>query len=134
MKISYLVDTDWIIDHFGRIQPVTRKMKELRPQGIALSIISVAELYEGVFGSKDPTGNHKALSAFLRKFPILAIRPEICRIFGEKRARLRKKGTLIGDFDLLIAATCLYHGLILLTNNRRHFELIEGIEILSISG
>jgi predicted nucleic acid-binding protein len=38
---------------------------------------------------------------------------------------------MVGDFDLLIGATGLRHGLTVLTNNRRHFELIEGLPIES---
>jgi tRNA(fMet)-specific endonuclease VapC len=75
------------------VPAVTLKLKELRPEGIALSTISLAELYEGIYGSRDPVGSHKILSSFLRKFPNLGIRPEICRIFGEQRARLRKEGS-----------------------------------------
>jgi len=47
-----------------------------------------------------------------------------------KRGRLRAKKTLIGDFDLLIGATAIRHGLVLLTNNRRHFEMIEGLQLI----
>jgi len=38
---------------------------------------------------------------------------------------------MIGNFDLLIGATVLRHDLTLLTNNRRHFELIEKLQIIS---
>ena len=46
---------------------------------------------------------------------------------------MRKAGRMIGDFDLLIASTCLCHDLTLLTNNVRHFNRIEGLRLLSIS-
>jgi tRNA(fMet)-specific endonuclease VapC len=39
---------------------------------------------------------------------------------------------MIGDFDLLIAATCLCRNLTLLTNNVNHFERIDGLRLLSI--
>jgi len=51
MKVSYLVDTDWIIDHLANVEVITQKLRELQPQGIALSVISLAELYEGVYYS-----------------------------------------------------------------------------------
>jgi len=54
MNVSYLIDTDWIIDHFNKIEKVTRKLEELAPQGLALSIVSLAELYEGIYYSCDP--------------------------------------------------------------------------------
>lgn len=51
--------------------------------------------------------------------------------FGRERARLRAEGNLIGDFDLLIGASALRHGLTVLTNNRRHFQRIRGLDIES---
>jgi len=39
---------------------------------------------------------------------------------------------IIGDMDLLIGATALQHNLTVLTNNRRHFERIEGLRIESL--
>ncbi len=44
---------------------------------------------------------------------------------------MRKRGQTTGDFDLLMAATALRHSLTLLTNNRKHFEIIAGLEIES---
>ena len=42
--MNYLIDTDWVIDHFHHIERVTRRLEELAPQGLALSVISLAEL------------------------------------------------------------------------------------------
>jgi len=47
--MKYLIDTDWIIDHLSGIEKVEKKLEELAPEGLALSIVSVAEVYEGVF-------------------------------------------------------------------------------------
>jgi len=133
MSVSYLIDTDWIIDHFNKIERVTKKLEELAPGGLALSIISLAELYEGIYYSRDPTRSERTLKDFLASgVVILGINEGICKIFGIERGKLRKQGKLIGDFDLLIASTCLYHDLSLLTNNRKHFELVERLEIISI--
>jgi tRNA(fMet)-specific endonuclease VapC len=130
--MSYLIDTDWVIDHFEEHKPTTDKVKELKPEGIALSIISLSELYEGVIYSEDPEKTQYTLDMFLSEFPVLPVDEEICRMFGMHRGRLRMRGKLIGDFDLLIGATCLRWGLTLLGNNRRHYERIEGLRIVSI--
>lgn len=132
MKASYLIDTDWVIDHFNNIKKVTRKLKELRPQGIALSIISLAELYEGVYYSRDSEKSEKTLSTFLTDIQLVGIDDGICKVFARERGKLRKQGKIIGDFDLLIASTCLCYRLALLSNNRRHFEMIEGLNIISV--
>ena len=126
---SFLVDTDWVIDHFNGVQAVTRRLQALRTQGLALSIISVAELWEGVHFSKDPTRSEAMLTEFLSGVVILGIDEEICRRFGQLRGSLRSAGKLVGDFDLLVAASALRHDLTLLTNNRRHFERVEGLRI-----
>jgi tRNA(fMet)-specific endonuclease VapC len=57
---------------------------------------------------------------------------DICSVFAKERGRLRREGSLIGDFDLLIASTCLSHDLTLLTNNVRHFERVNGLRFVSL--
>ena len=130
---SYLLDTDWVIDHFNRVEAVTRRLRELQPRGLALSIISVAELWEGVYFSKDPERSQAILEEFLAGVIVLGIDEEICKRFGQLRGRLRQQGRLVGDFDLLIAASALRYDLTLLTNNRRHFENVEGLRLESVS-
>ena len=62
---------------------------------------------------------------------VLPVDDEVCRIFARERGRLRAAGTPVGDFDILIGATALRHDLTLLTNNRRHFERLESLRIIS---
>jgi len=99
---------------------------------LALSILSLAELYEGVYYSRDPEGDAQDLNNFLRGVTVLGIDEAVVQIFGRERGRLRAAGTLIGDFDLLIAATALQHNLTLLTNNRSHFERVAGVQMESV--
>ena len=102
------------------------------PAGIGLSIISVAELYDGILGSPDPPGGEQSLHDFLAMgVDIVDVDWEICRIFARERGRLRAAGMLIPDFDLMIGATALRHNLTLLSNNRRHFEWLSGLHIIS---
>ena len=44
---------------------------------------------------------------------------------------LKQKGRLISDADILIAATALAHGLILVTNNTAHFQRVPGLRLQS---
>ena len=133
MKISYLIDTDWIIHYLLGAAPVKEKLHRLRPEGLAVSVISLAEVYEGVFYSRDPEASRKGFSEFLENVSILGVDEEICQVFAKERGKLRKKGALIGDFDLLIASTCLFHEVTLLTNNVRHFERIAGLKFISLA-
>ncbi len=56
---------------------------------------------------------------------------ETANIFADIKATLRKRGMLIEDLDLLIAATARRHELVLVTNNRAHFGRIDGLRIES---
>jgi len=128
----YLVETDWAVYYLRGREDVVRKLHELREDGMGLSIISLAELYTGVYYSSKPRKAKESLDNFLSFVTVLGINDGICSIFGEENVRLRKEGLTIDDFDLLIGSTCVYYGLKLLTNNRRHFDRIKGIEIVSI--
>lgn len=130
--MSNLLDTDWAISYLNHVPRTVRRVEELRPEGISVSIVTVAELYEGVLNSPDPERRERALQDFLRPFPIIDLNVPICRIFGVERARLRAAGTRIQDMDLLIGATALHHDLTLLSNNRRHFERLSGLRIISV--
>ena len=131
--MTYLIDTDWVIDHLNHIERVTRRLEERAPEGLALSIISLAELYEGVYFSRDPFESEAALQRFLNpELTILGLDEETCKIFGKERGRLRAAGLTVGDCDLLIGTTALRHSLTLLTNNRRHFDRIAGLRIESL--
>lgn len=132
MSPAYVVDTDWIIDHLNGIEQITLKLEEMRSAGLAVSIVSLAELYEGVLYSKSPAQSKAVLQRFLAGISVLPIDEDVCEVFGRERGRLRQRGTAIGDFDLLIASTCLLHDLTLLTNNRRHFEMVKGLRMVSL--
>jgi predicted nucleic acid-binding protein len=130
--LKYLVDTDWIIDHLNGIESVSKKLEKFAPEGLCTSIISVAELYEGVYGSKNYEASLNALETFLEGITVLSLDQDVCKTFGKERNSLRKQGKIIGDFDLLIASICLRHNLILLTNNKSHFERIDSLKIISL--
>ena len=69
--MRYLVDTDWVIDYLHGREPVVSRLTFFAPQGIGLSIVSLAELYEGVFFSSAPRENEKALLSFLNGVNLL---------------------------------------------------------------
>lgn len=131
MNIRYLVDTDWAIHYLNGQDQILRRLEELRPEGLALSAISLAELYEGVCYSKDSEKSQTMLNNFLKGVSLISIDENTCKQFGRERGRLRVSQKVVGDFDLLIAMTARQYGLTLLTNNRRHFELVEGLVIQS---
>jgi len=132
---THLIDTDWSIDYLqGKIATVRLVNELVRRRRLAISIASVAELYEGVIYSHEPVRRERALKQFLRLARILPIDRDIAKIFGRERGRLRKAKKLheIGDLDILIGATALRYKLSVLTNNRDHFELLQGLKLESL--
>lgn len=87
--MRYLVDTDWVIDYLHRVSPIVGRILELSPDGIGLSIVSLAELYEGVFYSRDPVRNETGIDQFLDGVELIPIDDEICQIFASERGRLK---------------------------------------------
>ena len=130
--MRYLVDTDWIVHALHGNRAVIQRLEELTGEGIGISIISIAELYQGVFYSNDPHGNELRLQEFLNGYDVVHLDDDICREFARARGKLKAVGTLIGDLDLFIGCTALWHGLTLLSNNRRHFRRLEGLDVISV--
>jgi tRNA(fMet)-specific endonuclease VapC len=131
--MRYLIDTDWVIHHLNGRLDIIQRLQALQPEGLGLSVIVLAELYEGVYYARDPGQSEQRLNDFLESVALVGVDEETAKIFGRERGRLRAAGMMIGDMDLLIAATALQYDLTLLTNNRHHFERIEGLRIESCS-
>lgn len=130
--MQYLVDTDWAIDYLHHRARVARRLDALLPQGVGISIISLGEIYDGLLGSPNRAQAELDLRRFLRAIrEVMPLNPQICRIFAVERRRLRESGQRIQDPDIYIGATAVRHNLTLLTNNRRHFERMRGLDIIS---
>ena len=133
MANLYLIDTDWVINCLHGVPRVMTRVDELMPDGISISPLSLAELYDGILGDADPAHSEGELFAFLaRGITTVEVDLETCRVFARERRRLRAAGNLIPDFDLMIGATAVRYDLTLLSNNRRHFQRIAGLNIISV--
>ncbi|MGH2534610.1 MAG: type II toxin-antitoxin system VapC family toxin [Thermomicrobiales bacterium] len=103
----------------------------LAPDGLAISIATFGEIYEGVRYGRHRAADEMALAATLEWIPIHGLDVEIMRRFAEIRGDLRKRHQLIGDFDTLIAATALHHDLTIVSRIRDHDERVPGLKLLT---
>ena len=127
--MKYLLDTNQVVYYLRQETRVIDDLQSRRGKGLAVSIISVAELYEGIFRATNPEEAERALKDFLSEVTILSIDEEVARIFGQERARLRQVGMPMSDLDLLIAATALRHNLTVLTADH-DFERVENLNTI----
>ena len=104
-----------------------KKFLEVGIENCAISEITLAELVYGAEYSSNPAKNNELIEGFADKITILPIIESIYR-YGKEKARLRKRGELISDFDLLIGATSIEHELIMVTENTKEFIRISNIK------
>jgi tRNA(fMet)-specific endonuclease VapC len=127
--IRYLIDTDWIIDSLHGQRQAEQTLIELAPEGMSVSYITYAELYQGAHYASDPVRSLRVLDEFLEGFELIPLNLEIMQRFAIIRGRLQHQGTPIGEMDLFIAATALHHDLTSVTRNRRHFERVPDLKL-----
>jgi tRNA(fMet)-specific endonuclease VapC len=127
--MRYLLDTNQIVHYLRQEQRVVDDLQSRKQEGLAVSVISVAELYEGVFRAIDPEAAEQVLRNFLSEVTVLPVDEEIGRVFGQERARLRQVGLIMSDLDLLIAATALHNDLTLLTADQA-FDRVQDLNVI----
>ncbi|HWG18380.1 MAG TPA: type II toxin-antitoxin system VapC family toxin [Acidobacteriaceae bacterium] len=107
--------------------PLLKKLLTIPLGQISISAITKSELMYGVDISPRPQQDRSALDAYLDYVRVLDYPGEAADHYGKIRAELRRRGTIIGANDLLIAAHARSAGLILITNNTREFKRVPGL-------
>ncbi len=126
--MNYLLDSNICIHFFRGNFGMLDLLNSVGIENCAISEITLAELVFGAEKSSNPEKNHKIINSFCEKIRILPIFDAIS-IYGKEKARLQKNGTVISDFDLLIACTAIENNLIMVTENVKDFEKISNIII-----
>ena len=125
---KYLLDTNICVYFLKGLYNLDRKIEEAQTENCFVSEITIAELKFGVENSENKEKNQKTVDDFVSKFTIIPIFNSL-DIYAKEKARLRKKGTPLDDFDLLIGSTAISNNLILVTRNVSDFDRLGGIEI-----
>ncbi len=126
--MKYLLDTNICIYYMKGLFDLDKKINKIGSENCYISEITLAELKFGVENSVQKSKNKLALDIFLNGITILPIYNSL-DFYAREKARLRKKGNTVDDFDLLIGASAVSNNMILVTNNVKHFKHIKKIEI-----
>jgi predicted nucleic acid-binding protein len=131
--MAYLVDSDWLIDYLEGDPPAVRLLERLADSGLAISIITYMEAYQGVLRSSDPENAAHRFDALLRAIRLVSITTAVARRCAGIREDLRSKGRRVKSraLDLLIAASAIEHGLTLVTRNAADYRDIPGLHLSS---
>ena len=127
--MKYMMDTNTCIFLMKNYPKVVAEFTAKRSHGIVISSITASELYFGVHNSPTPQKLAILLANFLVGVPIVDYSATAGDSYGKIRAELKRKGLLIGELDMLIAAHAKSLNLILATNNTGEFSRVSGLTI-----
>lgn len=130
--MPYLIDSDMLIA-YREGQPTTIALLErLAPEGLAISIVTYMEVYQGVLRSPDPERAHANFDRFLSGVPVIPFSLAAARRCARLREDLARRGQRVRSraLDLMTAAIALEYGYILVTRNRRDDEDIAELPLL----
>jgi len=122
-----LCDTTFFVDldrerKRGKNGPASRLLAEAPDEELAMSVITQGELARGF-------NDVAAWNRFCVGFLVYPLDIETLWAAAVLFNQLRGKGFSMSDNDLWIAATALRHDLVLLTENRRHFDRAPGLKL-----
>jgi predicted nucleic acid-binding protein len=132
--MPYLIDSDILIDHLAAVKEANKLLEQLAPEGIAISIITYMEAYQGVRRSPQLKIAQGKFQAFLATVPVLPFSLPVAERCALLREQLKQDGKRVNAraLDLLNAAIALGNSLILVTRNWEDYSDIPDLTIYEI--
>ena len=123
-----MLDTDmfsFVVD--GRHPEVRRKVAK-KQNAVSISVLTLAE---ALFGARKKNSQRleSLVGMFRELFPVVPWSENAAEAYALIRTQLETSGSPIGEMDMLIAASAIAGGYVLVTNNIRHFQRIQGLAI-----
>ncbi|WP_022669470.1 type II toxin-antitoxin system tRNA(fMet)-specific endonuclease VapC [Desulfospira joergensenii] len=127
---KYMLDTD-ICSYIMREKPlqVLERFNTLEMDQFCLSIISYAEFLYGIQRAANPSKHQGLVDQFIVHVDILLWDRVAAEHYSQIRAELEGQGMTIGNMDMMIAAHARSQGMILVTNNEKHFKRVSNLLI-----
>lgn len=129
LRPKYLLDTSVYSQPLRRspVMPALRRWDDAGDERCVISVVCRAETEWGLLKSPDERRDQRYESLLKDRLKVLESDAECWRIFSVIKARQVLTGRIVGDLDLLIAATARRHDCIVATLNPSDFSKIEGI-------
>jgi tRNA(fMet)-specific endonuclease VapC len=126
---QYFLDTNMVIYIQRGVPSVLQKLAALGRSRVALPALVAAELAYGVEKSAYPAENRRVLELFLQRMTVSPWAHDVMWHYARTYHSLKTSGQMIGQNDLLIGCQVLAEDGVLVTNNTREFERIEGLKL-----
>jgi tRNA(fMet)-specific endonuclease VapC len=130
---AVLVDTDVFSYLMNGSSYASLYLPHVEGKLIAVSFITVGELYFGAMRKGWGEARIADLKDRLRAVTIVPYDDSVCRVYAEIKAACEAKGKTVGSNDLWIAACAIRHSIPLVSNNYKHFSEIPGLILRSES-
>jgi tRNA(fMet)-specific endonuclease VapC len=127
--IKFLLDTNIVIYVLKKRPLEVLKIFNANASRMAISSITLSELIYGAEKSANIAKNLEAIEDFVSHLEVLPYDARASQHYGQIKAALEKKGKIIGENDIHIAAHAISQGLILVTNNLKEFKRVSNLAL-----
>jgi tRNA(fMet)-specific endonuclease VapC len=127
--LKYLLDTNIVIYVLKRRPKEVLDIFNANASRMAISSITLSELMYGAEKSLSTDKNLEAVEEFVSHLEVLPYDAKASQHYGQIKAALEKKGQIIGENDIHIAAHAISHGLILVSNNVRELKRVPNLAL-----
>jgi tRNA(fMet)-specific endonuclease VapC len=127
--IKFLLDTNIVIYVLKKRPLEVLKIFNANASRMAISSITLSELIYGAEKSANIAKNLEAIEDFVSHLEVLPYDARASQHYGQIKAALEKKGKIIGENDIHIAAHAISQGLILVTNNLKEFKRVPNLAL-----
>ena len=126
-----LLDTNVVSYFFRRDSRASAYESVIVGQERGIAFMTLAELYKWPLERDWGARRREALEAYLASHIVLPMDDELARCWARLVTEQAKVGRTFCFADAWIAATALRHSLPIVTHNKKHFENLPGLEVLS---
>ena len=129
--MACLIDSDWLIDHLADVPEAHELLAELAAEGIAVSMVTYMEVFQGSLRSANPLEARQRLSAFLEAVPVIPFTTNVAERCAQVREELRRQNRRVNQraLDLINAATAIEYDLTLVTRNVNDYRDVPGLKL-----
>ena len=127
--LKYLLDTNIVIYVLKRRPVEVLAVFNTNASRMAISSITLSELMYGAEKSLNVNRNLEAIEEFVSHLDVLPYDAKASQHYGQIKATLERKGEIIGENDIHIAAHAISQGLILVSNNVKEFKRVPNLAL-----